>query len=250
MSSSRSAWVCTKIKWAPCAAAANSSATRALRYFCCVAVTSSTSHFGRIARKRAKLLPAGRGARGEGRGASVSDVASSSVVSGSGQSTTTRSRSAGKSRSIDSTVDGSMPSISGVRPGRHTSVGRVVVGRDRPVCTTSAPTIAFTSALLPVPVPPRVATTSGASSRTRNDAARSVSRRTNARHFSAGCHAGASPAHRLSRSTRASTSASNSKWASSDRVIARQSPDNSRSTAAGRLQRQLAARSPAASGPA
>ena len=115
----------------------------------------------------------------------------SSVVSGSGQSTSTRSRSAGRSRWINSTVAGSMPSISGVRSGRQTSVGRVVVGRDRPVCTTSAPSSALTSALLPVPVPPSVATTSGASSRTRSDAARSVSRRTSARHFSAGCQAGA-----------------------------------------------------------
>ena len=68
MSASMSAWVCTKTRCAPGAAAASSSATRALRYFCCVAVTSSTSHFGRIARSRARLSLEGREERGEGRG--------------------------------------------------------------------------------------------------------------------------------------------------------------------------------------
>ena len=61
MSSSTSAWVCTKTRCAPAAAAANSSATRALRYFCCVAVTSSTSQWGRIARKRASCWPMSQG---------------------------------------------------------------------------------------------------------------------------------------------------------------------------------------------
>ena len=213
----------------PGAAAASSSATRALRYFCCVAVTRSTSHFGRIARRRARLsLGKGREERGEGRGKEASGCVGScplpsplsslpaSVVSGSGQSTKTKSRRAGRSRSIHSTEALSMPSNSGVRPGRQMRVGRVVVGRDRPVCTTSAPSRAFTNALLPVPVPPSVATTSGASSRTRSESARAASRRTKARHFSAGCQVGALSDQRLSRSTRASISARTSRCANSE----------------------------------
>ena len=119
---------------------------------------------------------------------------SSSVVSGSGQSIRTISRNTGRSRCTSSTLAGSMPNMSGVKSGQQMIVGRVVVGRSRPVCTTSLPNNALTSALLPVPVPPRVATTSGASMRTRNEPARSASRRTKARHFSAGAQAGAASA--------------------------------------------------------
>ena len=155
MSSSTSAWVCTKTSLAPTAAAANSSDTRALRYFCCVAVTKSTSQLGNIFLSRARLLSVSRlwPSRGD-----------SSVVSGSGQSTSTRSRSTGRSRTINSTAPGSIPSISGVMSPRRMSVGRVVVGRSAPVSTVSAPKSALIKALFPVPVPPNKATTKGASS--------------------------------------------------------------------------------------
>ena len=128
MSSSTSAWVCTKTRCAPAAAAANSSATRALRYFCCVAVTSSTSQWGRIARKLAKLLAnvRRRAARLPApftpalllreRGP-LEGLLPSSVVSGSGQSTSTSSASAGRSQWTSSTALRSMPSISGVSFG-------------------------------------------------------------------------------------------------------------------------------------
>ena len=59
MSASRSPCVCTKTSLAPGAAAANSSATRALRYFCCVVTTIRTSQNGRIRRSRASVVLAG-----------------------------------------------------------------------------------------------------------------------------------------------------------------------------------------------
>ena len=101
----------------------------ALRYFCCVVVTSSTSQCGSICRSRARLVAAAV-LRAAG------SSSASSVVSGSGQSRSTRSARAGRSRWISSTLAGSMPSISGVSPGRQMSVGRSVVGRWRPVATS------------------------------------------------------------------------------------------------------------------
>ena len=69
--------------------------------------------------------------------------------------------------------------------------GRIVVGRSRPVRTSSAPAKALISELLPVPVPPKVATTRGDSSRMRRVPRRRVSRSIIARQVSAGRHAGA-----------------------------------------------------------
>ena len=114
----------------------------------------------------------------------------SSVVSGSGQSIRTRLASEGRSRRTSSTLSGGMPSIWGEMSGRQMSVGRTVVGRWRPAWTTSAPSRALTRALLPVPVPPRVATTRGASIRRRSESARWASRRTRAWQGPPGCQGG------------------------------------------------------------
>ncbi len=161
MSSSTSACVCTNTSRAPGAAEASSSATRALRYFCCVDVTTSTSQCGSRCRRRSRFVPA---------------ACASSVVSGSGQSNSTTSRSSGESRCTTCTLAGSIPSNSGVMSPRQMRIGCRVVGRCRPASVTSPPTRAFTSVLLPVPVPPSVATTRGASSRMRSASARWVSR--------------------------------------------------------------------------
>ena len=51
----------------------------------------------------------------------------------------------------------------------QSKAGRVVVGRPRPERTNSAPARALIKELLPVPVPPNMATTSGDSRRTRKE---------------------------------------------------------------------------------
>ena len=109
----------------------------------------------------------------------------------------------------------SMPKISGVSPGRQSSAGRVVVGRPRPERTSSAPARALISELLPVPVPPNVATMSGDSRRTRSEFSRPASRPMIAWHVSAGRHGGAKRDQSSKRLARASISARSSRWARS-----------------------------------
>ena len=121
----------------------------------------------------------------------TADGPGASVVSGSGQSTSTRFASDGRSCWTRSISWASMPKISGVSPGRQSSAGRVVVGRPRPERTSSAPARALISELLPVPVPPSVATMSGDSRRMRREFSRPASRPMIAWHVSAGRHGGA-----------------------------------------------------------
>ena len=83
----------------------------------------------------------------------------------------------------------------------------VVVGRCRPDADASCPINALTSVLLPVPVPPNVATTNGDSRRIRREFTRSRIFKTSDRAFRPGAHAGASLSHRRKRSTRSSISA-------------------------------------------
>ena len=80
-----------KDKMAPWAAAANSCSTRALRYFCCVAVTSSTSHLGKMALRRAKLSPGGE------RGASEATPTDCGPLAVKGQSPFSLTRKLGQS---------------------------------------------------------------------------------------------------------------------------------------------------------
>ena len=138
-----------------------------------------------------------------------------SVVSGSGQSTRTRFASDGRSCWTRSISRASMPKISGVSPGRQSRAGRVVVGRLRPERTSSAPARALISELLPVPVPPNVATISGDSRRTRREFSRPASRPMIAWQVSAGRHGGAECDQSSKRLARASISAKSSRWARS-----------------------------------
>ena len=227
MSASRSLWVCTKTSLAPGAAAASSLATRALRYFCCVATTIKTSQCGSTRRSRASVVsavgcePAGPASAWLSpparRSLSLALRASgASVVSGSGQSTSTKFAKEGESCWTRSTSLAGMPSISAVSPGRQRMTGRRVVGRSRPVRTSSTPAKALISALLPVPLPPKVATISGDSSLIRRLPSRRVSRSTIARHVSAGRHIGAERDNVSSRWAKASISPRSSRWFTSE----------------------------------
>ena len=190
MSASWSAWVWTKTSRAPGAAAASSSATRALRYFCCVVVTINTSQSGRIRRSRASVV-SGTGSR---------SVRGHRSCRGRGNRRAPGSPATGRSCWTRSISWASMPRISGVSPGRQSRAGRVVVGRPRPERTSSAPARALISELLPVPVPPNVATTSGDSRRMRSEFSRPASRSMIAWQVSAGRQGGAdatSPASAL-----------------------------------------------------
>ena len=156
--------------------------------------------------------------RGAGRGSCPADSVSS-VVSGSGQSISTRSAKAGRSECTTSTelrVDAE-------------DLGREVRAADEHGPPRGGPGLAARGDLgshqgvdqgaLAGAVPPSVATTRGASSRTRIEPARWPSRRTSARQVSAGCHSGAASAQRSIAPPSESISASSSRWANSGRVI-------------------------------
>ncbi len=157
----------------------------------------STSQCGRTSCSRSRLLP----------GVFLS------FVSGSGQSMMTMSRNSSASRCTSSKSSSGSPSDSTSVWVCAINTGRRVVGRCRPAVVHSVPTSALTSELLPVPVPPKVATISGASSRMRSVSTRCNTRRTSDCARASGSQGESADAHWFRRPVSSSTSASISRWA-------------------------------------
>ena len=204
MSGSREACVCTKNSGRPGANAASSRATIHERYFCAVDTTSSTSHAGTTVSSRSRLW-----LESLGRGGLSAGAASSDCVSGSGQSTSTMLATAGESLRTTRACIRSSGSHEQSTSVATTTTGVVVVGRaTSPAAVTVPPASAFTSVLLPVPVPPITPTTSTRESSRRARSSRGSICSHAPRTRCAGGHSGSEPLQAPSAATSASKAAS------------------------------------------